>query len=164
MNHRHLRIPEGTPAEKLPSAALVDILDRGDLEDWRPIAAAIAEKPFGELAERVLDLVEAHPMFGTSRLWRTWIHRRRALAEDRSRPSADLATLRRRRGMTQAELSRRRGISQSDLSKLERRADVRLSTLRAHAEALGGRLRVIYAADGEEIELVQHVSRKRTGW
>jgi hypothetical protein len=44
-------------------------------------------------------------------------------------------------------------ISQSDLSKLERRRDARLSTLRAHAKALGGRLRVLFEAGGEQLEV-----------
>ncbi len=154
MNHRHLRIPAHTPAEELPSAALVDVLERGDLDDWRPIAAAIARKPFGELADRILELVDAHPMYGTSALWRAWIHRRRAMAEGPIRPAADLAALRRAQGLTQHELARRRGMSQSDLSKLERRADVRLSTLRAHVEALGSRLHVVCDADGGEIEII----------
>lgn len=154
MIHRHLEVSPGTPVEDFPSAALVDILDRGDLDDWRAIAEAVAGRPFGELAERILNLVEASPMYGTSPLWRTWIHHRRALAEERSRPAADLAALRRRRGLTQTELAAALGMSQSDLSKLERRDDVRLSTLRAHAEALGGRLRVVYDNDGQEVELV----------
>ncbi len=81
MNHRHLEVVSGTPAEALPLAAIVDILQRGDLDDWRPIARAIRRDPMGELAGKVLRLVDAYPMYGTSSLWRSWIDRCRARAE-----------------------------------------------------------------------------------
>jgi hypothetical protein len=86
--HRHVAYPSGTPPERLPSAVIVDILDRGDLDSWQPIAAAIARDPLGALAERVLRLVDAYPMYGTSRLWRAWIEWRRARAESERPPEA----------------------------------------------------------------------------
>ena len=45
MIHRHLVIPAGTPPDELPSVAILDILERGDLEDWRPLAVAIPRAP-----------------------------------------------------------------------------------------------------------------------
>lgn len=151
MIHRHLAHTVDTPAELLPSAALVDILERGDLDDWRPIAAAIAAEPRGPLAARLLRLLAAYPLYGTSSLWRTWIDRCQARHEGmlRGRVATDLATLRRRKGLTQVELARRMGMSQSDLSKFERRNDVRLSTLRAYIAALGSDL-VIECCDSDE--------------
>lgn len=139
MKHRHLTIAEDTPPERLPSAAIVDVLQRGDLDDWRPIAKCVAAQPHGELAERVLHLLAAYPSYGTSTLWRTWIERCRARHEGtlRARPPVELAALRKQKGLTQAELAARIGMSQSDLSKLERRADVKVSTLRTYVEALG---------------------------
>jgi len=161
MIHRHLSVRPDVPTEELPSAAIIDVLERGDLEDWRPIAAAIVRDPNGEFAERVMHLIDAHPLFGTSPLWRSWIDRCRARAEGswRQGPSVGLATLRSERGLTQVELASRRGMSQSDLSKLERRGDVRLSTLRAHVKALGGRLRVLFVSDGREVEILMPESK-----
>lgn len=155
MIHRHLLVQPGTPTEELPSAAIIDILERGDLHDWQPIAAAIARNANGEFAERVVHLIDAHPLYGTSPLWRAWIDRCQARAEGswRQRPPVGLSTLRRELGLTQVELAERRGMSQSDLSKLERRRDVRLSTLRAHVKALGGLLRVLFASDDREVEI-----------
>jgi len=151
MIHRHLAHVADTPPERLPSAALVDILERGDLDDWRPIAAAIAAEPRGPLAARLLRLVSAYPLYGTSSLWRAWIDRCQARHEGmlRGREATDLATHRRRKGLTQVELAQRMGMSQSDLSKFERRSDVRLSTLRAYIAALGGDL-VIECCDSDE--------------
>ncbi len=151
MIHRHLAQAPDTPPQRLPSAALVDILERGDLDDWRPIAAVIAAEPGGALATKLLHLLSAYPSYGTSSLWRAWIDRCRARHEGmlRGREATDLATLRGRKGLTQVELAKRIGISQSDLSKFERRGDVRLSTLRAYLTALGSDL-VIECCDGDE--------------
>lgn len=165
--HRHLEVAPGTPPAKLPAAAVADLLERGDLDDWRPLARAIAREPEGILARRVLALAGACPMYGTSPLWRAWIEHRRDLAEGargprhaphpaaRPRPRPlSLAALRRSRGLTQVGLAARMHISQSDLSKLEHRRDLRLSTLQALARALGARLRtVIRFRDGSEVEV-----------
>lgn len=155
MTHRHLDYPAVTPPGELPSPAIVDILDRGDLAAWRPIARATAADPHGELADRVSHLIDAYPMYGTSRLWRAWIDRHRARGDGvRRSQSLRLAELRRAHGLTQTELAQRLPMSQSDLSKLERRRDVKLSTLRAVADALGYRLRVLFAAGGTDIEII----------
>ena len=153
MRHRHLEILSGTPTEELPHAAIVDILARGDLADWKPIAAAIDLDPQGKLADMVMRLVDVYPMYGTSALWRAWIDRTRARAEGARRPVNDLPALRRGLGFTQAKLADRVGMSQSDLSKLERRRDVRLSSLRAYAVALGGRLRMVFDIGGKQTEI-----------
>jgi len=43
--HRHLDYPAATAARELPLVAVVDILDLGDLDDRRPLAAAPAGTP-----------------------------------------------------------------------------------------------------------------------
>lgn len=165
MKHRHLQVPPNTPIEQQPVAALVDLLQRGDLEAWRPIAAAIARAPHGAFAARVLRLLDAYPAYGTSALWRAWIDRRRARAEGAPPPAAPptLRQLRRAMQLTQVELARRLGMSQSDLSKLERRRDVRLSSLWAYARALGGQLRVVLSLrDGPvEVRVGDPTARRR---
>lgn len=159
MKHRHLEVAPGKSIEDLPAAVVADLLERGDLGDWRPIAAAIAKDPACELAGRVLRLVDAYPMYGTSALWRAWIERRRDLAEGRqpepaTTPPSSLGAVRRELGLTQVEIAARMQISQSDLSKLERRADLRFSTLRSFASALGARLRVLLChPDGSQREV-----------
>ena len=155
MKHRHLTYPRATPVERLPAAAIVDILERGDLDDWRPIAAAIRAHPIGPFAERVLDLLDAYPMYGTSPLWRAWIDRCRIRAEpDRtSDKPIELSTLRRKRGLTRAAAAARLKLSQSDLSKFERRRDVRLSTLHAYANALGGAIEPVFVSEAGRLVL-----------
>ena len=155
MKHRHLELRPGIPPEDLPSVAVADILERGDLADWKPLAEAIARDPWGKLAKSLSRLVDAYPMYGTSALWRAWTDRCRARIEGALYPAQpeDLAGLRRRLGATQVELADRIGMSQSDLSKLERRHDVRVSTLRVYAESLGGRLRLVFERETEKTEI-----------
>ncbi len=163
MIHRHLNYPPDTPAAKLPSAAIVDILERGDLATWAPIAAEIAANPRGEFADRVSHLIDAYPMYGTSRLWRAWIDRCRARPEGQVDTAMRLGDLRRAHGLTQAELGERIEMSQSDLSKLERRRDIKLSTLSSVAEALGYRLQVTFTATARAVEIVTDSQAKTAG-
>lgn len=164
MIHRHLDYPPDTPVHALGDAALDDLLERGDLTDWRPLARAIAADPFGDLAERVLRLCGANPRYGTSRLWRAWIARRRVLAERPRTVDVTLAELRSRRGLSQAALAERIGMAQSDLSKTERRTDWRLSTLRAIAAGLGLSIQVIAVDEaGHVVGTITPVSAEGSG-
>lgn len=158
---RHLEYSADQPVATLGPAAIDALLDRGDLEDWLPLLRAVARDPMGPLADTVLRLCDAHPMYGTSELWPTWIRRQRRRYQERA---VTLAEARRRAGLTQAQMAERMGISQSDVSKLERRGDVHLSTLRAYADALGVGLRVSLAvADDEEPRPLAHPALKRSG-
>ena len=145
MISRHLDYSPREPVEALGAAALDDLLDRGDFADWARLAKAVAKDPQGPLADHVLGLVDAHPMYGTSRLWRGWIEQLR----DRHPVAApvpaqeSLRGLRERAGLTQRQLATAMGVAQPDLSRLERRGDAKVSTLRAYAEATGGRLRLL---------------------
>jgi DNA-binding XRE family transcriptional regulator len=151
--HRHLNYAADTAVEQLGPAALDDLVERGDLADWAPLAAAVARDPFGELAATVEQLCDAHPMYGTSPLWRAFIDRARARVEGPHRRRLNLAAFRRAAGVTQATLAARLGMSQSDLSKLERRADLRLSTLRSYVAGLGGQLALLADLAGVSAEL-----------
>ena len=155
MSHRHLEVSPATAAEDLPSAAIVDTLQRGDLDSWRPIAIAVAREPHGVFADRVLRLLDAYSAYGVTPLWRAWIDRCRARAEGPRWPSepSGLSALRRGMGVTQVQLAARMGMSQSDLSKFERRPDVRIATLRAYFEGLGGSLRIEFDAGGQRREI-----------
>jgi len=150
MIHRHLDYSQGTPPAELGPAAIDDLLDRGDLEDWAPLARIVAGEPWGPLAATILRLCDAHTMYGTSRLWTAYIAASRAAslgggtASWPTRPRrATLAELRVARGLSQEMVGVRLGMNQSEVSRLERRRDVRLSTLRSYVAAIGGRLRPV---------------------
>lgn len=152
MRHRHLEVDPARPVDELGAAALDDLLDRGDLEDWMPLLREIRRDPGGEVANRVLNLVESHPMYGTSSLWRTWIAEQRA-ASSAFDAGAALRRLRLARRLTQQQLADRLGMTQPEISKLERRRDVRLSTMRAYVAALGGSLELVARFGEEEVQL-----------
>jgi hypothetical protein len=149
MRHRHLDVEEGTPVAGLGLAALDDLLERGDLADWRPVLAVIRRDPGGAVADRILHLLEHHPLQGTARLWRTWIA---DLRKDETEPPVGdaLRALRRARGLSQRALGERLGMTQPEISRLERRRDARVSVVRAYVRALGGELE-IGARFGDEL-------------
>ncbi len=140
MRFRHLDYANDATVRTLGPAALDAILDFGDLDAWRPLAQEIARDPWGATAATVLRICQAHVMYGTSSLWRSWIERRRTLA--REYPALTLAEARKQVGLTQTQMAERLGISQTDVSKLERRADARVSSLASYARALGGTLEI----------------------
>lgn len=145
MRFRHLDYAPGTPVAKLGPAAIDALLEEGDLTAWAPLLQAIVADPWGSTADTVLRLCDAHPMYGTSSLWRAWIAGRRGPGTEHT----TLAEARQRAGVSQAQVAERLGIGQSDVSKLERRADARVSTLRAYAAAIGGQLRLEIQAPGD---------------
>lgn len=153
MRHRNLDYPVGTPPEDLPVAALADLLDRGDLADWAPLAIAVSDHPCGEVARRIATIVDASPMYGTSPLWRAWIAGCRARAERPATAGVTLAQLRRHRGLTQTDVSVQMGISQSDVSKIEGRRDVKLSTLRNYLAAVGADIRVVATTTDGDVDI-----------
>src|SRR6266481_1983828 len=117
MIHRHLNPPKGTPPAQLGPAAIDDVLDRGDLEDWAPLARAVTDEPWGPLSDTVLRLCAAHPMYGTSRLWQAYVGACRAATLGRGGaswptkpPVTTLPELRAARGMSQAAIGSHLGM------------------------------------------------------
>lgn len=152
MRYRHLEVDAGTPVSMLGPAALDDLLERGDLGDWAPILKEIRRNPNGEIADRVLRIVEHHPLYGTSPLWRGWILEQRSASSELHAGLA-LRRLRSHRGLTQGQVAAPLGTTQPEISKLEARRDARLSTLRAYVSALGGTLGLVARFDDNELEL-----------
>lgn len=155
MRHRHLDYAAGTPARELGRAALDDLLDRGDLDDWAPVLREIRRDPRGSVADSVLHLSVEHPLYGTSKLWRSWVEAQRAAAAAAPSAGGALRRLRRELGLTQQELGERLGMTQPEVSKLERRDDVRLSTMRAYVAALGASLGVVARFESGDVDLFE---------
>ncbi len=170
MIHRHLDHPKGTPPAQRGPAAIDDLLDRGDLEDWAPLARIVADEPWGSLADMILRLCAAHPMYGTSQLWRGYVGACRAATLGRggaswpTKPrSTTLSELRTAQGLSQAAVGAHLGMNQSEVSRLERRRDMRLSTLRSYVEAVGGWLRLVVtlSESAQQVDLVVGGPAKR---
>jgi hypothetical protein len=73
MIHRHLY-----PTAGYQPAAVEDILERGKAQDWVHLRDAIIAEPFGPVAETVLSVCQAAPMYGTSNLWTNFIEDERS--------------------------------------------------------------------------------------
>jgi DNA-binding XRE family transcriptional regulator len=152
MRHRALDYPPDTSPRELGTAALDELIARGDLDDWEPVLAEVRRDPDGAVAARVERLLDGRPDDGSTALWRAFLAEAR-----RDRPpqpvGSALRAARERRGRTQAEVASRLHATQPEISKLERRRDARVSTVRAYVEALGGRLRMVVVFHDEELEL-----------
>lgn len=69
MKHRNL-----LPGFETSTAAVADILERGNLQDWRVLAQAVREDPWGPTAQAVDRVLSLGPhMYGTSILWREYL-------------------------------------------------------------------------------------------
>jgi len=141
MRHRALDYPADVRVSDLGLAALDELLDRGDLDDWAPVVREIRSKPWGDVARRVEQLLRHRTDDGTRALWDGFV--RDARGGPSARPIGQaLRELRERAGLTQAEVADRLGATQPEISKLERRTDMRLTTIRAYVVACGARLRL----------------------
>jgi hypothetical protein len=151
MRHRHLDHASDTPVAELGPRRSTTCSTAAISTTGPPLLREIRRDPHGPVADRILRLGRDHPLYGTSRLWRAWIEKRRGASAISVGPS--LRQLRVARGRTQLEVAEQLGATQPEVSKLERRGDVRLSTLRSYVEALGGSLSVVARFEDGDVEL-----------
>jgi hypothetical protein len=155
MRHRHLDVAPGTPPEEWSLAVLDDVLERGDLDDWSPIAAAARADPHGPLVKRLRSLLAHRRHYGTTPLWGAWLDVLTAAPAPPRGVGAALREARRHAGLTQAQVAARLDCGQGDVSRLEHRDDTRLSTLVAYLDALGATARVrAEFPDGTVVDVV----------
>jgi hypothetical protein len=101
-----------------PYEALVAVIDRGLVADWRPIFVELRRSPWGEVARRVERYLSYREPDGVSALFSLAIERARADARDADR-AAVAARVREAvatSGLTGAEMARLVGTSASRLS------------------------------------------------
>lgn len=84
---------------------------------------------------------------------------------DKADARVPLASLRKRRRMTQAHVAKEARMTQSEISRAEQRSDCLVSTLERYAKALGGQLRLVIELDGRaySVELQRSKLRKSSG-
>lgn len=101
-----------------PYEALVTVIDRGLVEDWRPVFAEIRRSPWGKVARRVEHYLSYRDPDGVSTLFALALERARHDTEDADR--GEVASRVRkavaRSGKTNAEFARVVGTSASRLS------------------------------------------------
>ena len=79
--HRNEQKPKG-PVETWPMTAVLDLLDRGTIDQWVPIVRAILDDPFGDFTNRLEAAVRQTYLYGTSRLFLALIADARGGSED----------------------------------------------------------------------------------
>ncbi len=101
-----------------PYEALVTVIDRGLVSDWRPIFAALRRSPWGRVARRIERYLSYREPDGVGTLFALAIDRARADADraDRAEVAARLRGAVARSGLTNAEFAERVGTSASRLS------------------------------------------------
>ena len=72
MDHRHLT------HRRYTLAALDDVLENGTLADWRPLLARVRRDPYGDVAERVLQLLRSRDLEETGAFWLAYVEKSRA--------------------------------------------------------------------------------------
>jgi len=101
-----------------PYEALVTVIDRGLVADWRPIFAELRRSPWGRVARRVERYLSYREPDGVGTLFALAIERDRSDAEraDRAEVAARLREAVSRSGLTNAEFAELVGTSASRLS------------------------------------------------
>src|SRR2546423_8540941 len=70
------------PVEEWPAEAIETVMDRGSLSDWRLIAQAIRENPWGRTARRVESISSWGEHYGVDELMSSVIRRARQEVDD----------------------------------------------------------------------------------
>lgn len=122
LRFRNIDFDQSEPIERWPAEAIETILDRGVLSDWRALADAIRERPWGEAARTAERIVGYKEHYGVDALIARVIEHARADVAERGRSeyAAQIRSWRTRSGMTLAQLARAAGTSASRLSDYEK--------------------------------------------
>lgn len=115
---RNLTISPDAPVSIWPTEAIQAALERGDLGDWRRIAAEIKREPWGQTARQVEEVLSHSRPYGISEIMENVLARARSRAEEGERADVAMEIQRAidRSGLRRAEFAARIGTSASRLS------------------------------------------------
>mgnify|MGYP007082245384 CR=1 FL=1 len=80
LRFRNLEAKPTDPVETWPTEGVMAALERGDIQDWARIAAAVRADPWGPVARRLEDALTATRPYGTATLMETYLSNARAAA------------------------------------------------------------------------------------
>lgn len=133
---RNLDVSPDAPVEEWGFEGLLAAVDRGDLADWRRVAAAVARAPRGEVAELLDGVVDAAEDSGSAAALRRYVALAVEREERRERQAVadELVGLWRASGLDQGAYARRLGTSRTRLNSYLNGKTVPLATVlvRAH--------------------------------
>lgn len=118
LQFRNLEFDTTAPLAEWPSEAVLAMLERGNLTDWRRLKREIDREPWGRLARKVEQALEVSRPYGVSHLMERAIKqaRDRAAEHERGEVAKQVRRYLNESGLTQAEFAERIGTSASRLS------------------------------------------------
>jgi DNA-binding transcriptional regulator YiaG len=118
---RNVDVDETAPLPTWPAEAIEILVDRGSLSDWRRLAAALADDPWGPLARTVEEVVSLGSHYGVDQMMKRLLQeeRERSTLAGRRRYAEHLRSLRTSAGLSMRELAARAGTSAARISDYE---------------------------------------------
>lgn len=115
---RNVEASPEDPVSQWPLEAVQTALERGGLSEWRRLAAALREDPWGSVARRLEEVLSYSRPYGVAEAMQRVVAgaREAAEAEEREAVAAEVRELIDRSGRTRAEFASRIGTSTSRLS------------------------------------------------
>lgn len=121
VHFRNVEVAPGAPPDRWPFEAVLAAVERGFLSDWRILAAAIRDQPWGPCAQAVETIVSWRENYGVDDLLARVLARARADADAEScrRYGERIRAVRASLGLSQREFAPLIGTSASRLSSYE---------------------------------------------
>ncbi len=121
LHFRNLDFDPTAPVDQWPAEAIETVIDRGSLSDWRALAQAIRQHPWGPAARTAETVAGWDEHYGVDTLMISVIrHAREDVAlEGRAEYAAQIRSWRTQTGMTLRQFARAAGTSASRLSDYE---------------------------------------------
>lgn len=121
LRFRNVEADPAAPPDEWPMEAVLTAVERGALADWRRLAEAAREAPWGPTARSLLEIAGWEDQGGVARLLAEIVRdeRERLTLEGRRRHAERIRALRKATGLTLKEFARRVGTSPTRLSAYE---------------------------------------------
>ena len=118
LRFRNITASVDDPVETWPFEGILAALERGTLPDWRRLAAAVREDPFGPVAQQILAALRLSRPYGTTELFESIIEGARGAlaAAEREQVATQVRELVSQSGLAREEFASRVGTSRSRLS------------------------------------------------
>lgn len=115
---RNLTVSPDDPVETWPTEAVRTALERGDLDDWQRLAAAVRRDPWGPTARAIEEILTHDRPYGIAEAMESAIGdaRARREREEREAVAAEIRDAVERSGLARREVASRTGTSTSRLS------------------------------------------------
>jgi DNA-binding transcriptional regulator YiaG len=115
---RNIDVSPADPVSGWPIEAIQTALERGGLSDWRRLATAVGDEPWGPVARRIEEVLAYSRPYGIAEAMEQVIARARAKAErsERDQVAQEVNRLIEKSGLSRTEFASRIGTSASRLS------------------------------------------------